>query len=120
MIECMQMCNRLNLKANSTSASSDTAPRSMPSVVGGAVGSVAAAVAVTVVVVLAVLRKRRFRKGWTSFNIQALTHMCTISTVVYFKYCTHVRLYQEWSKLDHQELLLQTIVLVYEKLAIKS
>jgi len=49
MIECVQMCNRLNL----------------------AVGGVAAAVAVTGVVVLAVLRRRRFRKGWTSFNIQA-------------------------------------------------
>jgi len=78
----------------------------MSSVVGGAVGGVAAAVVVTVVVVLAVLRKRRFAKGLISFNIQELTYMCTISTVVYFKYCTHVRLYPEWSKLDHPVLLL--------------
>ena len=62
LIECMQECNLLNLKANLTSASSDNGPRSMSSVVGGAVGSVVAAVAV-VVVVLAVLRKRRFHKG---------------------------------------------------------
>jgi len=61
----------------------------MSSVVGGAVGGVAAAVAVTVVVVvLAVLRKRRVDKGCISFNIQPLTYMFTISTVVYFKYFT--------------------------------
>ena len=58
----------------------------MSSVVGGAVGGVVAAVAATVVVVLAVLRKRRFDKGWISFNCQAPTYMCTISTAVYFKY----------------------------------
>ena len=62
LIECVQKCNLLNLKANLTLASSDNGPSSMSSVVGGAVGSVAAAVAV-VVVVLAVLRKRRFHKG---------------------------------------------------------
>jgi len=77
----------------------------MSSVVGGAVGGVAAAVAVTVVVVLAVLRKRRFHTGWISFKSQALTNMCTISTVVYFNYCTHLRLYPEWSKLDHPAIL---------------
>ena len=68
----------------------------MSSVVGGAVGGGVAAVAVTVVIVLAVLRIRRFDKGWISFDIQVLTCMCTISTVVYFKYCTHVRVYPEW------------------------
>jgi len=68
----------------------------MSSVVGGAVGGGVAAVAVTVVIVLAVLRIRRFDKGWILFTNQALTYVCTISTVVYFKYCTHVRVYPEY------------------------
>jgi len=71
----MQMCNRLTLKDISITASSDTAPSSMSSVVGGVVGGVAAAAVVTVVVVLAVLRKRRFDKGWISFQHYSL-HMC--------------------------------------------
>jgi len=95
----MHMCNRLHCKlqkANSTSASTDTPPSSMSLVVGGAVGGVAAAVAVTVVIVLAVLRKRRFDTGCISFTIQSLTYRCTIRTVVYFKYCPHVRVNPEW------------------------
>jgi len=82
----------------------------MSSVVGGAVVGVAAAMAATVVVVLVVLRKRRFAKGWISFNIQALTYMCTISTVVYFEYCIYVRVNPEWSKVDHPLILFQIIV----------
>jgi len=70
------MCANVSpLKAIVVTASSDSAPSSMSSVVGGAVGGVAAAVAVAVVVVLAVLWKRRFDKGWIPFNIQALTFL---------------------------------------------